>query len=219
MKTRSASITLVLLLTLGVITVVSFSLGCTEQEETSAEPSNNTTPAEANQLSVNASAELTEEPSAETTDIPDESATIPAGSSGSSESTESPAEELEPISVDNITNIEWQWTSFQDADSPDNPVVVPSPENYTITFSADGTFSFKADCSNGSGTYSLEGNDLLLTLPVTTIADCGIESMNGEYLSLLPTVEKATIEDGKLVLFSGIEGDKMFLVNGGEAEQ
>lgn len=221
MKTRSASITLVLLLTLGVITVVSFSLGCTEQEETSAEPSNNTTPAEANltEPSVNASAELTEESSAETTDIPDESATIPAGSSGSSESTESPAEELEPISVDNITNIEWQWTSFQDADSPDNPVVVPSPENYTLTFSADGTFSFKADCSNGSGTYTLEGNDLLLTLPVTTIADCGIESMNGEYLSLLPTVEKATIEDGKLVLFSGIEGDKMFLVNGGEAEQ
>jgi phage pi2 protein 07 len=43
--------------------------------------------------------------------------------------------------------------------------------------------------------------------------------MDGEYLSLLPTVETAAVENGQLVLYPGNEGDKMFFVNGGEAEQ
>jgi heat shock protein HslJ len=237
MKTRSASITLVLLLTIGVITVVSFSLGCTEQEEAPAEPVNNTSvePAEIipTETAGNTSVEPAENTSAESIEnTPAESAdTIPAGSSGSSgstdnsestessESTDSIIGELEPISADNITNVEWQWTSFQDSDSPDNLITVSSPENYTLAFFADGTYYFKSDCNSGSGTYTLEGNRLILDLPVSTLVDCGPESMDGEYTSLLPTVEAVALEDGQLVLYPGNEADKMFFVNGGEAEQ
>lgn len=240
MKTRSASITLVLLLTIGVITVVSFSLGCTEQEEAPAEPANNTSvePAEITptEPAGNTSVEPAENTSAESIEnTPAESAdTIPAGSSGSSgssvstdnsentessESTDSIIGELEPISADNITNVEWQWTSFLDSDSPDNPVTVSSPENYTLAFFADGTYYFKSDCNSGSGTYTLEGNRLILDLPVSTLVDCGPESMDGEYTSLLPTVEAVALEDGQLVLYPGNEADKMFFVNGGEVEQ
>lgn len=237
MKTRSASITLVLLLTIGVITVVSFSLGCTEQEEAPAEPANNTSvePAEITptETAGNTSVEPAENTSAESIEsTPAESAdTIPAGSSGSSgstdnsestessESTDSIIEELEPISAGNITNVEWQWTSFQDSDSPDNLITVPSPENYTLAFFADGTYYFKSDCNSGSGTYTLEGNRLILDLPVSTLVDCGPESMDGEYTSLLPTVEAVALEDGQLVLYPGNEADKMFFVNGGESKQ
>jgi len=231
MKTRSASITLVLLLIIGVITVVSFSLGCTEQEEAPAEPANNTSvePAEITptETAGNTSVEPAENTSAESIEsTPAESVdTIPAGSSGSSgsadnsESTDSIIEELEPISADNITNVEWKWTSFQDSDSPDNLITVISPENYTLAFFADGTYYFKSDCNSGSGTYTLEGNRLILDLPVSTLVDCGPESMDGEYTSLLPTVEAVALEDGQLVLYPGNEADKMFFVNGGEAEQ
>ncbi len=228
MKTRSASLTLVLLLTIGVITVVSFSLGCTEQEEAPAEPSNNTSvePAETTptEPAGNTSVEPAENTSAEPIEsTPAESAeSTPAGSAGSSgsdESTESIPGDLEPISADNITNIEWQWTSFEDSDSPDSQVTVPSPENYTLAFFADGTYYIKSDCNSGSGTYTLEGNSLILDPPVTTLVDCGSESMNEEYTSLLPTVEAATTEDGQLVLYPGVEGDKMFFSNGGEAKQ
>ena len=225
MKTRSASIILVLLLTIGVLTVVSFSLGCTEQEEAPAEPSNNTSvePAETTPTAPaeNNSVEPAENTSAEpveTTPVESEES-IPAGSSGSSESSGIDMEELEPISADNITNIEWQWTSFQDSDSPDNQITVTDSENYTLALFADGTYYIKADCNSGSGTYTLEGNSLILGSPVTTLVECGSESMSGEYLSLLPTVEIATIKDGQLVLYPGVEGDKMFFVNGGEAEQ
>ena len=234
MKTRSASIILVLLLTIGVITVVSFSLGCTEQEEAPAEPSNNTSvepaettptePAENNSVepventTSEPSENTTAEPVKETTPVESEE-TVPAGSSGSSESSGIDMEGLEPISADNITNIEWQWTSFQDSDSPDNQITVTDPENYTLALFADGTYYIKADCNSGSGTYTLEGNDLILDSPVTTLVECGPESMSGEYLSLLPTVETVTIENGQLVLYPGVEGDKMFFANGGEAKQ
>ncbi len=229
MKTRSASITLVLLLTIGVITAVSFSLGCTEQEETPAEPSDNTpvepvesAPAEpADNDSVDAPAETEEETSAEPVEnTPVESAgVVPEESSGSPESSGVDIEDLEPISAGNIQDTEWQWTGFQDSDSPDSQITVPSPEDYTLSFFADGTYYIKADCNTGSGTYSLEGNRLFLDLPVTTLVDCGPESMNGEYMSLLPTVEAAAIEDGQLVLYPGNEGDKMFFINGGKAER
>ena len=42
MKIKTASIGMVLLLTIGVIIAASFSLGCTEQEKTPAEPAENT---------------------------------------------------------------------------------------------------------------------------------------------------------------------------------
>lgn len=225
MKTRSASITLVLLLTIGVITVVSFSLGCTEQEEAPAEPSNNTSvePAETTptEPAENTSVEPAESTSAEPIEsTPAESAEpTPAGSAGSSGSPGSIPEDLEPISADNITNIEWQWTSFQDSDSPDSQVTVSSPESYTLAFFADGTYNIKADCNSGSGTYTLDGSSLILDPPVTTLVDCGPESMNEEFTSLLPTVEAAALEDGQLVLYPGNEGDKMFFSNGGESEQ
>jgi heat shock protein HslJ len=96
---------------------------------------------------------------------------------------------------------------------------VPDPENYTLAFFADGTYYIKADCNSGSGTYTLDGNNLIPGPTTITLMACGPESMDGEYLSLLPTVEAATIEDGQLVLYPGNEGDKMFFVNGGEAEQ
>ncbi len=239
MKVRSASLVMVLLLTIGVITAVSFSLGCTEQEEAPAEPSENTsvepaenTPTEpAGNTSVepteNTSAKLLENTSAEPVEstTAESAETIPAvssgssGSSGSSESTENIIEGLEPISADNITNVEWQWTSFQDSDSPDTQITVPDPENYTLALFADGTYYIKADCNSGSGTYTLEGNSLILGPAAITLMACGPESMDGEYLSLLPTVEAAALEDGKLVLYPGNEGDKMFFVNGGEAKQ
>ncbi|AKB77775.1 hypothetical protein MSHOH_1292 [Methanosarcina horonobensis HB-1 = JCM 15518] len=225
MKVRSASIILVLLLTIGVITAVSFSLGCTEQEEEPAEPSDNTSvePAETTPVEPagNNSVEPLENTSAESIEsTPAESAeTIPAGSAGSSGTSGSTIEGLEPVSADNVTNIEWQWTSFQDSDSPDSQIKVPDPENYTLAFFADGTYYIKADCNTGSGTYTLEGNSLTLELPVITLVACGPESMDGEYLSLLPTVGAVALEDGKLVLYPGVEGDKMFFVNGGVAEQ
>ncbi|AKB74788.1 hypothetical protein MSLAZ_1527 [Methanosarcina lacustris Z-7289] len=195
MKIKTASIGMVLLLTIGVIIAASFSLGCTEQEKTPAEPAENT--------SVKPAENTPAEP-AENTSI---------------EPAETTTQKLEPISAGDVTGIKWQWASFQDSDSPETQVMVPHPENYTLTLFPDGTYHIKADCNSGSGTYTLEGNDLTLGPATITLMACGPESMDGEYLSLLPTVEAAALEDGQLVLYPGNEGDRMFFTNGGKAEQ
>lgn len=186
MKIKTASIGMVLLL-IGVITAVSFSPGCTEQEGAPVEPSDNTST----------------EPAENTPAEPLENAT----------------EELEPVSADEIIGIKWQWTSFQDSDSPETRITVSDPENYTLALFPEGTYYIKADCNSGSGTYTLEGNNLTLGPAAITLMACGPESMDGEYLSLLPSVGSAALEEGQLVLYPGVEGDKMFFTNGGEAKQ
>lgn len=187
MKRKIVSIVAVLLLTIGVITVVSFSLGCTEQGEAPAEPAENT------------SVEPTENDLVEPV--------------------ENTTQEFEPVSADDITGIEWQWISYQDFDIPEDRMMVPDPENYTLAFFPDGMYYVKADCNTGSGNYTLEGNNLMLGSATTTRMACGPDSLDNEYLQLLPRVETVALENGQLVLFPGNEGDMMFFVNGGKAEQ
>lgn len=126
--------------------------------------------------------------------------------------------ELEQVSVDNITDIEWQWTSFQSFDTPEYQRMVPDPENYTLSFFPDGTYHIKADCNNGSGNYTLEGNNLTLGPAAITLMACGPD-MDSEYLSLLSRVETVALEDRQLILYSETEGERMFFKNGGRAEQ
>ncbi|WP_440947850.1 META domain-containing protein [Methanosarcina sp. T3] len=180
---KIASIGMILLLTMGSLALFSFSPGCTEQEETPAEPAENTI------------VEPTIEPAENTT------------------------QGLEPVYVENITGIEWQWTSFQSFDMTGNQLMIPDPENYTLAFFPDGTYHIKADCNTGSGNYTLEGNNLTIGPAAMTLMACGPDSMEAEYLPLLPRVETAALEDGQLVLYPGTEGDRMFFKNGGEVER
>ncbi len=83
----------------------------------------------------------------------------------------------------------WQWTASTEA-VPASQAVVPDPENYTITFNADGTFAAKADCNQVAGTYTADGSNLALVLGPSTLAACAEGSMGGlyvEYLDLIAT--------------------------------
>ncbi|AKB25062.1 hypothetical protein MSMTP_1593 [Methanosarcina sp. MTP4] len=170
MNLKNMSIYLVLLLTVGIITLSAFSPGSTEQEETPLEP-----------------AEIT--PS-----------------------------EPEIISVDDITSIEWQWTGLLETD-PVAQSVVPDPENYTLSLFPDGTYSIKADCNRGSGSYTLEGNTLTLGPGPMTLAACGPDSLYDQYVTLLFNVKSVAMENGQLIVYSGDNGDKMFFSNGGQVEE
>ncbi len=58
-----------------------------------------------------------------------------------------------PAPSNTITDINWQWLSVKNK-TTNTTTTVPNPENYTIIFRTDGTFTGKADCNNISGTYS-----------------------------------------------------------------
>ena len=58
--------------------------------------------------------------------------------------------------TDSITDIIWQWESVTDRPSGET-ITVSDPENYTLAFKDDGTFSGQADCNQISGSYTQEG--------------------------------------------------------------
>ena len=62
-----------------------------------------------------------------------------------------------------------------------------NPQNYTITFYADGSLTGKADCNSFTGTYSQQ-NGFTIKLGATTMAFCGEASLDQQYLLLLGNV-------------------------------
>lgn len=88
--------------------------------------------------------------------------------------------------ADSIQGIIWQWKSVTNQ-STSETTTVPNPENYTITFNADGTLNGKADCNTFNGTYSQE-NGFTIKLGATTMAYCGEASLDQQYLQLLGSV-------------------------------
>jgi heat shock protein HslJ len=85
-----------------------------------------------------------------------------------------------------ITDIVWQWVSVTDK-ATDQTTYVPRPASYTITFKTDGTLTGKADCNSFSGTYST-ANGFTIKLGPSTMASCGENSLDQQYLQLLGSV-------------------------------
>ena len=76
-----------------------------------------------------------------------------------------------PTPAGSIQGIVWRWESVTNQTTRET-TTVPNPEDYTITFNADGTLGGKADCNNFTGTYSQESG-LTITLGDSTLAFCG----------------------------------------------
>jgi heat shock protein HslJ len=91
-----------------------------------------------------------------------------------------------PTPADSITGIVWQWTSLTNQTTKET-TTISNPENYTITFNADGTLNGLADCNTFNGTYSQE-NGFTITLGASTKAFCGEASLDQQYLTLLGSV-------------------------------
>jgi heat shock protein HslJ len=121
-------------------------------------------------------------------------------------------------SSDAIQGILWQWISVTNQ-STGEVSTVPNPENYTLTFNADGTLNGKADCNNFSGTYTQE-NGFSITLGASTKAYCGEDSLDQQYLSLLSSVAAGGPDgSGGLALDTPGGEQRMLFQDGGPAQQ
>jgi len=107
-----------------------------------------------------------------------------------------------------IANTTWQWAELIETE-PASQSIVPNPENYTLLLSSDGNVSIKADCNMVSGSYSLDDSLLTIELGPSTMAFCGEESLDQQYLRLLTNVESYTIDNGRLVLELGDGAGRM----------
>ncbi len=131
-----------------------------------------------------------------------------------------PAEEqASSASIEQIQNIDWQWQDLIETE-PAGQSVVADPENYTVTFLEDGQANIKADCNSLSWTYTAEGNTLAFnTLGATTLAFCGEESLDQQFLALLGQVTSFALDDtGRLELSYGEGAGTMGFAEGGSTE-
>lgn len=107
-----------------------------------------------------------------------------------------------------ITGAQWQWHEMNESEAE---TVVPNPEDYTINFAEDGSISIKADCNLASGTYTLDGDALTITLGPSTLAYCGDESLDQSFIGNLSMVDRYSIKDDVLILtLTGGAGEMTF---------
>lgn len=104
------------------------------------------------------------------------------------EPTAEPAQAQPPaVAGDEIQNIVWQWVKVTNQATGDT-TTVPNPENYTIVFNPDRTVNIQADCNMVGGNYTLERDAFTIQLGPSTLAFCGEDSLDQQYLELLSNV-------------------------------
>ncbi len=108
-----------------------------------------------------------------------------------------PAEESPTASIEDIQNIEWLWSGLVETE-PAAQSVVPNPENYTVIFLPGGSAPITADCNQVGGTYSADGDSLTIVMGPSTMAFCGEDSLDQQYLALLSTVASFEL-DGEVL--------------------
>src|SRR5262249_33088538 len=104
-----------------------------------------------------------------------------------------------PVTEKNLVGPTWQWFVWLKGASA-NAWPVPAPEKYTIIFLSNGMVSVQADCNRVTGTYIARSGTLLIELGASTMAYCGAESLDSEFLALLTQVVGGVLINEQLSL-------------------
>jgi heat shock protein HslJ len=119
------------------------------------------------------------------------------------------AQEATPTAGAEIAVIRWELQQIASG----NRVLTPDdPADYWIQLLPDGKVLLKADCNQGSGTYTLDGSSLTFSELVTTRVACGEESISDRFVSSLGyTVSFQVTGDGsdQLVLQMMADGGSL----------
>jgi heat shock protein HslJ/uncharacterized protein YraI len=110
-----------------------------------------------------------------------------------------PEEVIQEASLESILDITWQWKELVETE-PASQSVVPDPENYTLTFREDGSAEIKADCNQVGATFTQRGSALIITMGLSTMAACGEDSLDQQYLASLDQVNSFGTLSGDLKL-------------------
>jgi heat shock protein HslJ len=121
-----------------------------------------------------------------------------------------------PSQDGSIQGVVWQWVNVTKA-STGAVTPVADSQNYTLIFYEDGQLEGKADCNNFNGTYTQE-NGLKITIGASTMAYCGDQSLDQQFLSMLGNVaSSAPYGGGGLALDDAAKENRMIFKNAGVA--
>lgn len=110
--------------------------------------------------------------------------------------------------VPDLIDKEWAWEN-RDPNGSDVPALdVPNPEQYTLIFAADGSFSAKVDCNNVAGGYVTSPPDSLTFAPgPSTLVACPPGTLDQEMLKLFAAVDSFRfIENGNVLILAWANG-------------
>lgn len=95
----------------------------------------------------------------------------------------------------------WYWQEFQDTLGYFD-IEVDAPTRYKLELMANGDINVQADCNRGGGSYNLNKSRLNFdfTSGMWTLANCGPDSLDGDFMSRLGEVVTYELQDGKLYL-------------------
>ena len=108
-------------------------------------------------------------------------------------------EDIEMVEEIEITKITWQWIRFDDTAEINN-IVVADPSLYTLTLNADSSYSARVDCNQTQGNYTLDASSLTFEPGITTLAECGPDSLYSSFMEQLSNVAAFVIDGDHLVL-------------------
>lgn len=96
----------------------------------------------------------------------------------------------------NLIDKTWQWQ--RRAQDGNDLFSIMESENYSLTFSEDGSFTAQIDCNQASGRYATHDNgSIFMELGPSTLAACGEGSLANEMMGIFGgAVQDYRIEDG-----------------------
>ena len=87
--------------------------------------------------------------------------------------TGTPLDTMEHNVDPNLVNKTWAWVARDPNGNASDPINITNPENYTLYFNEDGTFSAKMDCNQGQGQYATpDVGNIFMALGPMTMAAC-----------------------------------------------
>ncbi len=97
-----------------------------------------------------------------------------------------------------LTATVWEWQEFRGGDG--EVLSPPTPEQYTVTFLADGTLAVQAECNRVSGAYSVDGARIEIDVDPEFGIRCAVSPLASRFLVDLDQVSSYVVWDGSLYL-------------------
>ncbi len=129
--------------------------------------------------------------------------------------------QIQGMPVAGLQDKTWLWTEGPMQPGSADKVVIPNPQQYQVTYGADGIINFVADCNRGSMPYELRYGGMaggMLAMPgPMTLAECGPDSLYTSFVNSLSAAQNYRIRAGgnplELILPAG--GGTLILTNQG----
>lgn len=109
-----------------------------------------------------------------------------------------PAAPAQPApAADSLESNPWEWVAFT---NPVEQFQIDNPQDYRLTFNADGTVNIKADCNTAIGAYTADDSSLKIELGPMTLAACPPGSRSDDFVKYLGFSAIYFFQDGHLFI-------------------